>query len=326
MSAVVTIVTATRNRPAMLERALASIARQTFPNYEAFVVDDGSEAEHAASYRAVVGGFDKRFHLLQPLHPGQSGSGPSASRNRGIAAGRGRYLAFLDDDDTWTWDDHLKVAVEMLDQTGVELYCADMQGFRGESLILETWFEDRRPLVSSARARTDPPIYRVTRAAFVEAARHRSVHPNMIVVSRQLVDRVGKFLERLSFSEDVELILRLVDGTDTVLFCDKPVARYRLPQGDSISLSMNGIEQDLQTLAAAQHVRMVARSPEVRRQAGNLESWTLRLLSRALKRDGRRGAALGMALQGLVAQPTLGGVLHLVRTIAPEVGPWRRST
>lgn len=46
MSATVTVVVRTRNRPAMLTRALASIASQTFNDYEVVIVNDaGDEAE-----------------------------------------------------------------------------------------------------------------------------------------------------------------------------------------------------------------------------------------------------------------------------------------
>jgi glycosyltransferase involved in cell wall biosynthesis len=314
----VTVVTPTRNRPPLLERALDSIARQTFQNYEVFVVDDGSSVEHAASYRGIVARYDERFHLLQPLQPGQTGSGPGVSRNRGMEAGQGRYIAFLDDDDIWTWDDHLKSAVEVLDRTGIDLYCADMQGFSGDVLVFDSWFPDSRALLSSERVRVDPPTYRSTRAAFVEAASHRVVHPNMLVVRRQLVDRTGGFLASLRYAEDTEFVLRLADNTAAVLFCPKSVARYRLPEGNAHSLTMSQTFQDLQTLAAAQHLKITAQSPEVRQAARQIESWTLRLLSQAVKRDGRAGTSLALALQAVVVKPTLGGLLQIARTILPR--------
>ena len=115
----VTVVTPTRNRPPMLRRALESISRQTLQNYQVLIVDHGSDAGDAEAYRTLVAGFDGRFNLLQPLRPGELGSGPSLSRNRAMAVGVGRYFAFLDDDDVWNWDDHLRTAVELLDATGL---------------------------------------------------------------------------------------------------------------------------------------------------------------------------------------------------------------
>jgi glycosyltransferase involved in cell wall biosynthesis len=316
----VTVVIPTRNRPDMLARALDSIACQSHSNYEVYVVDDGSSEEHAASYSAMISLRDERFHLLQQSPTAGIGAGPSVSRNRGIAAGRGRYIAFLDDDDTWSYKYHLETAVEVLDRTGSELYCADMQGFSGDRLVLDTWFPDRKPLTSGERVGLDPPVYRATRAAFVVAASHRNLNPNPVVVSRQLVERAGGYLVTLRFAEDYEFLFRLADRTDGIIFCDKHVARYRLPEGDSHSLSFNTAEQHLQSLAAAQHLRVTAQSAEVRRAARLTEAWTLRLLSKGLRRDGRPGAALSFAVESVLVQPTFGGLLHIARTLLGRVG------
>ena len=317
----VSVVLATRNRSDLVADSLASIARQTHQNYEVFVVDDGSTADHAQAYRALIERLGPRFHLLQPLQPGQTGSGPAVSRNRGLFAGTGRYVAFLDDDDTWTWDDNLRTAVEMLDKEGTDLYCADMQGFQGDTVVWDTWFPERQALLAGQRLHTDPAIYRCSRAVFMEAAGPRALHVNTIVVRRALVDRVGGLLPWLRFSEDYEFILRLIDGVDTVLFCDKAVVRYRFPTGDSVSLTQNRPQQHLQSLTAAQHLRLVARSPEGRRAARKLQAWTLRLLSQCEHADGHRGAAASYALEAFVAYPTAGALLQLAKTALPSGAP-----
>jgi hypothetical protein len=223
----------------------------------------------------------------------------------------------LDDDDTWTSEDHLRIAVETLDGTEGDLYSADMQGFRGDELVWDTWFPDRASLITGARLRADPPVYRSTRAAFARAAVHRALHLNPVVVRRHLIEQVGGLLPGLRFFEDAEFVLRLTDRARGILFCEKPVARYRFPVGDSHSLTMQIAQQHLQTLTAAQHLVMVARSPEVRRVARSLQSWTMRLLSAALHDDGRPGAATSLAIQALVAYPTAGAVVQVVRSALP---------
>ena len=310
----VTVVTPTRNRPAILKRALDSIARQTFSRYEAFVVDDGSGEEHAAEYREILKDFDERFHVLQPLRPGETGSGPAVSRNRGMAAGTAPYIAFLDDDDVWTWERHLETAIDALERSGLDLYCAEMQGFQGDRVLIDRWLPDHGPLLASPRIGERPPLFHCSRAAFVEAARHRTIHPNMLVLRRTLVDRVGGFLNSLRYAEDTEFVLRLIDGVEAVLFCPTPVARYRLPEGNAHSLTMSRTQQELQTLAAAQHMKIMARTPEVRRAATSIEAWTLRVLSHGMAVSGQRWAAIRLALQSLIAQTTLGGVAHLAKT------------
>src|SRR5437762_2348532 len=81
------------DKSAYIERALASIAAQTFDDYEVIVVDDGSRDDGPAKVRDWN---DARVRLIQ-----QPNAGPGAARNRGIAEARADWLAFLDADDEW---------------------------------------------------------------------------------------------------------------------------------------------------------------------------------------------------------------------------------
>ncbi|HEY0798329.1 MAG TPA: glycosyltransferase family A protein [Candidatus Baltobacteraceae bacterium] len=81
------------NKAPYVLRALDSIARQTYTDFEVIVVDDGS----TDGGEALVAAFDDpRVRLVK-----QSNAGPGAARNRGIAAARSTLLAFLDADDEW---------------------------------------------------------------------------------------------------------------------------------------------------------------------------------------------------------------------------------
>lgn len=81
------------NSMAFLAKALDSVFRQTFSDFEVIVVDDGS-TDGTASY---LNSLDyQNVRLIS-----QSNQGVSAARNTGIQAARGEYLAFLDADDVW---------------------------------------------------------------------------------------------------------------------------------------------------------------------------------------------------------------------------------
>jgi glycosyltransferase involved in cell wall biosynthesis len=89
----VSVVVPTLNRPAMLLRALDSIARQTFPPCEVIVVVDGPG--------------DETLKVVQQGHPSvrllqlETRSGSAVARNLGVQNARGAWIAFLDDDDEW---------------------------------------------------------------------------------------------------------------------------------------------------------------------------------------------------------------------------------
>lgn len=96
-----------------LDDALDSVCKQTFPDWEAIVVDDGSPDD----VTGVVNQWilrDKRIRLLS-----QQNSGLSAARNAGIAAAIGNYVTLLDADDKYS-PDYLKTVLELF-QKGFEL-------------------------------------------------------------------------------------------------------------------------------------------------------------------------------------------------------------
>lgn len=75
--------------------ALASLAAQTFGDFEAIVVDDGSTDKTAAIVDDAAS-RDRRFRLIR-----QQNGGTQDARNAALAAARGSWVALLDQDDVW---------------------------------------------------------------------------------------------------------------------------------------------------------------------------------------------------------------------------------
>ena len=89
------VVVPTLNRPKRIEACLRSLALQTHSSYEIIVIDDGSTDSTPERISAVASEFlEVTIVSLRNAHQ----SGANHSRNRGIAAARGEYVAFLDDD------------------------------------------------------------------------------------------------------------------------------------------------------------------------------------------------------------------------------------
>ncbi|MFR3092216.1 MAG: glycosyltransferase family 2 protein [Eggerthella lenta] len=92
MPAVSVIIPMYNVRP-YIEDCLLSLKRQTFGDFEALCVDDGSTDGTLEAARKA-GGDDARFSFLS-----QANAGQSAARNAGIARATGKYVVFLDSDD-----------------------------------------------------------------------------------------------------------------------------------------------------------------------------------------------------------------------------------
>ena len=90
----VSVVIPTCNRPGLAVRAVRSALAQTYAGIEVVVVIDGPDAATRAAL-AEVG--DTRLRVIELPRRGKA---PNA-RNAGARAARGRWTAFLDDDDEW---------------------------------------------------------------------------------------------------------------------------------------------------------------------------------------------------------------------------------
>ena len=91
----VSVVVPTKDRwPVFSRAALPAVLEQQGVDVELVVVDDGSSdgtSERLADLR------DPRVHVVRH----ETARGVAAARNAGIAAARGRWISFLDDDDLW---------------------------------------------------------------------------------------------------------------------------------------------------------------------------------------------------------------------------------
>ena len=96
----VTVIMIFWNAPVTFFReAVDSVLAQTEPRWELVLVDDGSTDDSADFARRVAASHPARIKVL--THPDGGRHGMSASRNRGIAAARTEFIAFLDADDIY---------------------------------------------------------------------------------------------------------------------------------------------------------------------------------------------------------------------------------
>jgi glycosyltransferase involved in cell wall biosynthesis len=89
----VTIIVPVYNGAGFIPDTLESVSRQSHPEWECVVVDDGSTDDTAAIVKKITGGDDRFSYVYQ------RNAGLSAARNAGLERARGEYIQFLDADD-----------------------------------------------------------------------------------------------------------------------------------------------------------------------------------------------------------------------------------
>src|SRR5262249_12893548 len=82
-----------------LRQAVASVFAQTYPSWELLLGDDGSGDESTETALRLAERHPATVRYFE--HEDHANRGPSASRNVGLRAAKGEYIAVLDADDVW---------------------------------------------------------------------------------------------------------------------------------------------------------------------------------------------------------------------------------
>ena len=104
----VSVIVPTLDRPDTLRQAIESILQQTYRDFEIIVVNDGGR-----DVAALVQSLDTDGRISYVRHPVNRNL--AAARNSGIGVARGKYIAYLDDDDRF-YPEHLETLVAFLEQ------------------------------------------------------------------------------------------------------------------------------------------------------------------------------------------------------------------
>lgn len=92
----VSIITPAWNSEKYIAETIRSVLAQTYENWEMLIVDDCSTDRTAAIVTAFAAADPRIRFLTQPEN-----GGAAKARNRALEESTGRYIAYLDADDTW---------------------------------------------------------------------------------------------------------------------------------------------------------------------------------------------------------------------------------
>ena len=175
--------------------------------------------------------------------------------------------------------DHLEVGVRLMKEQDADFYFTGLIGERDGQLMDTGWAPDPAELTTGGRVFDDPVVYEMPFRALMTVVKRFMIHPDTILVQREILTRSGGFIERIWPAEDLHLMMRLADHAGRVLYRPDPVVTYRLPQGNSTSLTQPFLFEKLCEMFAVQHVRATCRRPEVRHCStgeGKLDAATTR--------------------------------------------------
>jgi glycosyltransferase involved in cell wall biosynthesis len=204
-----------------LKQAVSSIVAQTLQPIELILIDDGSTDDSLS----VIDLDSLPFPVVVFR---QENGGQSRARNQGAAFAKGKYLAFLDQDDLW-YPDHLqKLSAAILAQssTGWAYSNVDEIDGNGELVTLELLndFPSTHPKKSLKDLLSNDML----------------ILPSAALILKQAFDDIGGFDERLSGYEDDDLFLRIFRKGYRNVYVKESLSQFRIhPESSTFSTRMS---------------------------------------------------------------------------------------
>lgn len=180
-----------------IPQALESLQRQSFTQWECWVVDDGSTDDTADIVQSMMN-IDPRIHYLY-----QENSGQPVARNTGLLHSRGDCIQFLDADDLLEPEKFRRQLAYLDEHPGADIVYGDVRYFSQDvpvALFLNRWddpMKDWMPRISGKglslrQAVVEGNIFELGCALFRKTA----------------IDRIGFFDTRLQGVEDHAYLFR----------------------------------------------------------------------------------------------------------------------
>lgn len=196
--------------------AIDSVLAQDYRPLELIAVDDGSSDSSAE----ILAHYPEIRVIRQP------NAGCTSARNVGIAATRGEFIAFIDQDDRWL-PGKLRTQLAALKAASADYALGQITLFVEPGCPMPAWMGTRGWLIGTARI---------------------GYMPGTLAVRRALFDKVGVFDERFHIGSDADWLVRVRDAGVHVavvpeVILEKRIHRANLsshPDGSSDMLTILG--------------------------------------------------------------------------------------
>jgi GT2 family glycosyltransferase len=290
----VSVITPTYSRAALLPRAIASVLSQDFIDLELIVVDDGS---NDGTQEVLAGIKDPRLSCIRF----DQNRGIGAARHEAVSRARGELIAFVDSDDVWL-PGKLRFQVEVLQRhPTIDVLFGDYRNINYMEHQDRSGFEQTERGLARVQVRAlEADVLEIT-AGLPEALLVANVIGtcSMVVLRRGLFERVGNFDTRLSGPEDFELWWRAaLKGANFAYTTRSLIERHK----DENSITVQAIRFGPQYLLALDQCEATARNAQRDDLLPHIDCARHRIW-RGLIRDyalaGRRREACGAFRQSL---------------------------
>ncbi len=231
----VSIIIPVYNAEQFLEETIISAMKQDYPRKEIIVVDDGSNDQSIS--------IAKKFEPNGIIVITQKNKGASAARNRGLNTSKGKYIQFLDADDSLSAD-KISNQIKLLADNPLKLAVCSTVHF----------YEDENRFEKKPDAYEEGFLFSTENTAdfLIKlwggiTGKGSMIQPNSWLIPRQLIEKGGTWNENISLDDDGEFFCRMILASEGIIkdFVSKNYYR-KFRNRDSLSKPIS--EKSLQSL------------------------------------------------------------------------------
>lgn len=194
------------NKQTSVQQTIECVLNQTFREFEALVIDDGSTDESVKRVNQIT---DSRIRLIQ-----KPNGGVSSARNKGIEEAMYSYIAFLDADDIWEAD-YLMEQKRLIE----DFPHAKMWGCAYGYISVAGKEEIDHALPFAFRGII--PDY------FGMKKKTNMFWASSVVVDKDVFKKITHFDERMKMGEDLDVWYRIILNFP-IVFYNKTLSYYRI--------------------------------------------------------------------------------------------------
>lgn len=222
MSPTFSVILPTYNRGYVVWKAIQSVLNQSYPFFELIIINDASTDDTAKVLQQFT---DPRLRIVTL----KKNQGPAHARNLGLKKAKGKYIAYLDSDNTW-YPDFLETVHNAFQKYPDKVLVFSKKNYRLQIQTKPDKTQVLRDETTNHRKHFD-----------LKRLWHRKIviDTNVMCHTKEAAKKIGGWDENLNFWEDWEFTLRLsekypkgflslnrtlVDYEQTLDFQDRPAA------------------------------------------------------------------------------------------------------
>ncbi|MBO4452904.1 MAG: glycosyltransferase family 2 protein [Clostridia bacterium] len=219
----VSVIIATYRRKDELADAIRSIGAQTYDNVEIIVVDDNADTEWNGYVGGVIGEVSKSIPFEIKRIVNEHNRGSAKTRNTGILASTGQYIAFLDDDDVFL-PERIEKQLDDMIAADADYGITDLDLYNGEGKLIDR--RTREYIVNG-----DPD------SLLLYHLKYHMTGTDTLMFRKDYLTGIGGFPPHKDVGDEYYLMLRAINGGGKICYSPHCYVKAIVHEGEYAGLS-----------------------------------------------------------------------------------------